>query len=212
MIELAKRAAAEQLEAAAADIVFDRTIGRFHVAGTPARDVGWTDLAPLSAEHRFKPEGGSGTFAFGACIATIELDIETGAVRMRSLVAVDDAGTLLQPQLAQGQVHGGLGMAVAAALYEEMVYDEDGVPKTGNFADYALVSAAELPSFETHEMETPSPWNPLGVKGVGESGTVVGTPAVQSAVLDALREFGVDHLDLPYSPLRVWQSMHVRRK
>ncbi len=212
VIELAKQAAAERLEAAAADIVFDRAIGRFHVAGTPARDVGWTDLGPQSAEHRFKPAGGSGTFAFGACVATIELDIETGAVRVRSLVAVDDAGTLLQPQLAEGQVHGGLGMAVAAALYEEMVYDADGVPKTGNFADYALVSAAELPSFETHEMETPSPWNPLGVKGVGESGTVVGTPALQSAVLDALREFGVDHLDLPYSPLRVWEALQVRRK
>jgi aerobic carbon-monoxide dehydrogenase large subunit len=208
LIELAKRAAAERLEAAAADIVFEPATGRFHVAGTPARDVGWIDLGPLSAEHRFKPEGGSGTFAFGACVATIELDIETGAVRVRSLVSVDDAGTLLQPQLAEGQVHGGLGMAVAAALYEEMVYDVDGVPKTGNFADYALVSAAELPSFETHEMETPSPWNPLGVKGVGESGTVVGTPALQSAVLDALKEFGIDHLDLPYSPLRVWQALH----
>jgi CO/xanthine dehydrogenase Mo-binding subunit len=207
VIELGKAAAADLLEAAAADIVFDRETGRFHVAGTPARDVGWLDIGPLSAEHRFKPEGGSGTFAFGACVATIVLDIETGAVRVRSLVSVDDAGTLLQPQLAEGQVHGGLAMAVAAALYEEMVYDDDGVPKTGNFADYALVSAAELPSFETYEMETPSPWNPLGVKGVGESGTVVATPALQSAVLDALREFGVEHLDLPYSPLRVWNAL-----
>ena len=133
-------------------------------------------------------------------------------MRLRSLVSVDDAGTLLQPQLAEGQVHGGLAMAVAASLYEEMIYDEDGVPKTGNFADYALVSAAELPSFETHEMETPSPWNPIGVKGVGESGTVVATPALQSAVLDALREFGVDHLDLPYSPLRVWEAIQAGRK
>ncbi|HEX3087446.1 MAG TPA: xanthine dehydrogenase family protein molybdopterin-binding subunit [Ilumatobacteraceae bacterium] len=211
VIELGKTAAAELLEAAAADIVFDRETGRFHVAGTPARDVGWLDIGPLSAEHRFKPEGGSGTFAFGACVATIVLDIETGAVRVRSLVSVDDAGTLLQPQLAEGQVHGGLAMAVAAALYEEMVYDDDGVPKTGNFADYALVSAAELPSFETYEMETPSPWNPLGVKGVGESGTVVATPALQSAVLDALREFGVEHLDLPYSPLRVWNALQEGR-
>jgi aerobic carbon-monoxide dehydrogenase large subunit len=207
VIELAKQAAAEQLEAAAADIVFERTTGRFHVAGTPARDVGWTDLGPLAADHQFKPEGGSGTFAFGACVATITLDIETGGVRVRSLVAVDDAGTLLQPQLAEGQVHGGLAMAVAAAIYEEMVYGDNGVPRGGNLVDYALVSAAELPSFETHEMETPSPWNPLGVKGVGESGTVVGTPALQSAVLDALREFGVEHLDLPYTPERVWTAL-----
>ena len=207
VVELGKQAAAERLEAAPADVVFESAAGRFHVAGTPARDLGWTDLGPLAADHRFKPDGGAGTFAFGACVATIELDTETGGVRVRSLVAVDDAGTVLQPQLAQGQVHGGLGMAIAAALYEEMVYDTDGVPRTANFADYALVSAAELPSFVTHEMETPSPWNPLGVKGVGESGTVVATPALQSAVLDALREFGVDHLDLPYSPLRVWQAL-----
>ncbi|MGZ7087742.1 MAG: molybdopterin cofactor-binding domain-containing protein, partial [Ilumatobacteraceae bacterium] len=171
--------------------------------------VGWIDLAPLSADHGFKPEGGAGTYAFGACVATVELDTETGGVRVRSLVAVDDAGTLLQPQLAEGQVHGGLCMAVAAAIYEEMVYGHDGVPRTANLADYAMVSAAELPGFETHEMQTPSPNNPLGVKGVGESGTVVGTPALQSAVLDALREFGVDHLDLPYTPQRVWQALQA---
>jgi carbon-monoxide dehydrogenase large subunit len=209
VIELARHAAAEALEAAVADVVFEQTTGRFHVAGTPARDVGWIGLGPLSADHQFKPEGGAGTYAFGACVATVELDTETGGVRVRSLVAVDDAGTLLQPQLAEGQVHGGLGMAVAAAIYEEMVYDNDGVPRTANLADYALVSAAELPSFETHEMQTPSPNNPLGVKGVGESGTVVGTPALQSAVLDALREFGVEHLDLPFTPHRVWQALQA---
>jgi aerobic carbon-monoxide dehydrogenase large subunit len=211
VIELARHAAAEVLEAAVADVVFEQTTGRFHVAGTPARDVGWIDLGPLSADHQFKPEGGAGTYAFGACVATIELDTETGGVRVRSLVAVDDAGTLLQPQLAEGQVHGGLGMAVAAAIYEEMVYDHDGVPRTANLADYALVSAAELPSFETHEMQTPSPNNPLGVKGVGESGTVVGTPALQSAVLDALAEFGVEHLDLPFTPHRVWQALQAAK-
>jgi aerobic carbon-monoxide dehydrogenase large subunit len=209
VVELARQAAAERLEAAAADIVFERATGRFHVAGTPSRDLGWADLGQLSAGHQFKPEGGAGTFAYGACVATIELDIETGAVRVRSLVSVDDAGTLLQPQLAEGQVHGGLALAVGAALYEEMVYDDSGVPRTANLADYSLVSAAELPSFETHEMETPSPWNPLGVKGVGESGTVVATAALQSAVLDALAEFGVDHLDLPYTPQRVWQALRA---
>ncbi|MGZ4671803.1 MAG: xanthine dehydrogenase family protein molybdopterin-binding subunit [Ilumatobacteraceae bacterium] len=209
LIDLARHAAAERLEASAADVVFDNKTGRFHVAGTPAVDVGWIDLGPLSADHSFKPEGGAGTYAFGACVATVELDTETGGVRVRSLVAVDDAGTLLQPQLAEGQVHGGLCMAVAAAIYEEMVYGHDGVPRTANLADYAMVSAAELPGFETNEMQTPSPNNPLGVKGVGESGTVVGTPALQSAVLDALREFGVDHLDLPYTPQRVWQALQA---
>ncbi|MEY2552278.1 MAG: aerobic carbon-monoxide dehydrogenase large subunit, partial [Ilumatobacteraceae bacterium] len=209
VIELARKAAAERLEASPADIVFEPATGRFHVAGTPARDLGWADLGSLSADHQFRPEGGAGTFAFGSCVATIELDTETGAVRVRSIVAVDDAGTLLQPQLAEGQVHGGLAMAVAAALYEEMVYDSDGVPRTANFADYSLVSAAELPSFETEEMETPSPLNPLGVKGVGESGTVMATAALQSAVLDALGEFGVEHLDLPYTPQRVWEALHA---
>jgi carbon-monoxide dehydrogenase large subunit len=205
VIALARQQAASRLEASVDDIVLDPVTGRFHVAGTPALDLGWSDLGPLSADHKF--ESGGGTFAYGACVATIELDIETGQVRLRSLVAVDDAGTLLQPELAQGQVHGGLAMAVAAALYEEMVYDADGLPRTANLIDYALVSAAELPSFETHEMETPSPRNPLGVKGIGESGTVVATPALQSAVLDALREFGVEHLDLPYTPERVWRAL-----
>jgi len=205
VIGLAREQAAIRLEASVDDIVFDPVTGRFHVAGTPALGLGWSDIGPLSADHKF--ESGGGTFAYGACVATIELDIETGQVRLRSLVAVDDAGTLLQPELAKGQVHGGLGMAVAAALYEEMVYDADGLSRTANLIDYALVSAAELPSFETHEMETPSPRNPLGVKGIGESGTVVATPALQSAVLDALREFGVEHLDLPYTPERVWRAL-----
>ena len=109
-------------------------------------------------------------------------------------------------------MHGGLGLAVAAALCEEMVYGDDGVPKTTSFAEYALISAAELPSFETHEMETPSPLNPLGVKGIGESGTVVATPALQSAVLDALSAFGVEHLDMPYTPERVWRAINETRR
>jgi carbon-monoxide dehydrogenase large subunit len=141
----------------------------------------------------------------------VEVDTETGGVVVRSLVSVDDAGVLLQPVLAEGQVHGGLGLAVAAALMEEMVYDESGNPRTATFADYPVISAAEMPSFETHEMETPSPLNPLGVKGVGESGTVVATPALHSAVLDALTVFGVEHLDLPFTPERVWQAINRRR-
>jgi len=218
VVAAARQRAAELLEAGVDDIVFDRGDGagdatagaepRFHVAGTPARSLGWIDLGPLDANHQFKPEGGSGTYAFGACVAVVEVDSETGAVRVRSLVSVDDAGTLLNPMIAEGQVHGGLGLAVGAALCEEMVYGDDGVPRTANFADYALISATELVAFETYEMETPSPWNPLGVKGVGESGTVVATPALQSAVLDALSEFGVTHLDMPYTPQRVWQAMH----
>ena len=212
VVELGRRRAAELLEADVADIVFEAgspssgVAARFLVAGTPARALAWTDLGPLDAEHRFKPEGGAGTFAFGACVAVVELDTETGMTRVRKLVTVDDAGTILNPMIAEGQVHGGLGLAVAAALYEEMVY-EDGVPRTANLADYALISATELVAFETIEMETPSPWNPLGVKGVGESGTVVATPALHSAVLDALAPLGVVHVDLPCTPERVWNAM-----
>jgi carbon-monoxide dehydrogenase large subunit len=210
-IETAKQRAAELLEADAADVVFDRLAARFHVSGTPARALAWSDLGAVEATHKFAPAGGSGSFSFGACLAVVEVDTETGGVVVRSLVSVDDAGVLLQPVLAEGQVHGGLGLAVAAALMEEMVYDESGNPRTATFADYPVISAAEMPSFETHEMETPSPLNPLGVKGVGESGTVVATPALHSAVLDALTVFGVEHLDLPFTPERVWQAINRRR-
>jgi len=207
VVELARRKAAELLEANPDDVVFDPAAAAFHVVGTPARGMGWRDIGPLDAEFRFKPEGGKGSFAFGACVAVVEIDTETGEVAVRRLVSVDDAGTLLNPLLAEGQVHGGLGLAVGAALFEEMIYDDSGIPRTGSFADYPVISAAETISYETHEMETPSPLNPLGVKGVGESGTVVATPALQSAVLDALRPFGVSELDLPYTPERVWRAI-----
>ncbi|MCC6436149.1 MAG: xanthine dehydrogenase family protein molybdopterin-binding subunit [Acidimicrobiales bacterium] len=208
VIDLARAKAADLLEANADDIVFDAGSAAFHVVGTPARSVGWSDIGEVAAQSRFKPEGGAGTFAFGACVAAVELDTETGEVRTRSLVSVDDAGTLLNPLLAEGQVHGGLGLAIGAALMEEMVYGPDGIPRTSSFADYPVVSSAETISFECHEMETPSPLNPLGVKGVGESGTVVATPALQSAVHDALVPFGVVHLDLPYTSDRVWAAIH----
>ena len=194
------------MEADVADIVFEA--GRFSVVGTPARSLGWSDIGEIEATHKFTS---AQSFAFGSCVAAVEVDTETGAARVRSLVTVDDAGVILQPQLAEGQVHGGLGLAVAAVLYEEMVYDDNGVPRTSNFADYALVSAAEMPSFVTIEMETPSPLNPLGVKGVGESGTVVATPALHSAVLDALAPFGVEHLDLPCTPERIWNAINETR-
>ena len=140
-------------------------------------------------------------------MAVVEVDVETGAIELRSIVSVDDAGTLLQPVLAHGQVHGGIGLAVGAALYEEMAYDPTGMPLTVNFADYGIPSAAELISFDCHDMETPSPLNPLGVKGLGESGTVVATPAIHGAVLDALAPMGVDHIDLPLGAERVWQAI-----
>ena len=207
-VETARKRAADLLEANEADIVFDKVLGTFAVVGTPARSLAWADLGGIEASHKFESPG---TFAFGACVAVIELDTETGLVRVREMHTVDDAGTILNHQLAEGQVHGGLGLAVGAALYEEMHYAEDGVPKTTNFADYALVSSDTMPSFDTNETETPSPFNPLGVKGIGESGTVVGTPALQSAVMDALSALGVEHLDMPYTPVRVWEALQQAR-
>jgi len=203
-VEAARQVAADLLEANEADIEFDKAHGTFAVVGTPARSLAWADLGAIEASHRFESPG---TFAFGACIAVIELDTETGCVRVREMHTVDDAGTILNHQIAEGQVHGGLGLAVGAALYEEMHYGNDGVPRTANFADYALVSSCEMPLFHTDGTETPSPYNPLGVKGIGESGTVVGTPALQSAVMDALSVLGVQHLDMPYTPLRVWEAL-----
>ena len=121
----------------------------------------------------------------------VEVDTETGRVELQRLVAVDDAGTLINPLIAEGQVHGGVATGVAQALYEEFVYDEDGNPLTSTFVGYAFPSAADLPSWETIEMETPTPANPLGAKGIGESGTIGSTPAVHNAVIDALAPYGV---------------------
>jgi aerobic carbon-monoxide dehydrogenase large subunit len=205
IIDLARARASELLEAAVEDIVFDPA-GGFHVNGVPTRSLGWREIGELSTQTNYKAVG-AGTFAFGACVAVVEIDTETGGVTVRQIVCVDDAGTLLNPTLAEGQVHGGLGLALGACLMEEMVYDENGTPLTSNFSDYGLISSAETVSFETHEMETPSPLNPIGVKGIGESGTVVATPAIQSAVIDALSPFGVEHLDFPFTAERVWRAI-----
>jgi carbon-monoxide dehydrogenase large subunit len=154
---------------------------------------------------RFTAQGP--TFPFGAHVAVVEVDVETGRVQLTRLVACDDAGRLINPLLAEGQVHGGLAQGAAQALMEEVRYDEDGNPVTSNFADYAFISAAELPSFEIVHMETPTPLNELGAKGIGESGTIGATPAVQSAVVDALSGFGVRHVDMPATPERVWRAV-----
>lgn len=206
VIDLARQKAADLLEAAVEDVVFEPAIG-FHVNGVPTRSKGWVDVGAISTKTDYKAPPGAGTFAFGACVAVVEIDTETGEVSIRQLVSVDDAGTILNHTIADGQVHGGLGLAVGVCLTEEMIYDENGTPLTSNFADYGVVSSAETISFETHEMETPSPLNPLGAKGIGESGTVVATPAIQSAVIDALSPFGVEHLDFPFTAERVWRAI-----
>ena len=202
--------AADLLEASAADVIHDSAGGRFHVAGTPAVSVGWAEVAaaldgPMTVESDF--ETGGQTFPFGAHVAVVEVDAETGRVDLVRRVAVDDAGTVLNPLIFEGQIHGGIAGGAAQALLEEVAYDADANPLTTNFADYPVISAAELPSFELVRSETPTDRNLLGAKGVGESGTVGATAAVQNAVVDALAPFGVRHLDMPLTPERVWKAV-----
>jgi carbon-monoxide dehydrogenase large subunit len=213
VVEIARQRAAELLEANPADIVLDTDSARFHVAGTPAVSLGWEDIGATSSDEAnqlfalsdFTASGP--TFPFGTHVAVVEIDSDTGKVELRRMIACDDAGVILNPLLVDGQVHGGLAQGISQALFEEVRYDEDGNPQTSNFADYAFGSAAEFPSFDLVPLETPSPVNPLGAKGIGESGAIGGTPAVQSAVIDALSPFGVTHLDMPYTAERVWRAV-----
>jgi carbon-monoxide dehydrogenase large subunit len=212
LIDAARREVAELLEAAVEDVVLDVEAGRFHVAGAPSVAVDWATLAararqPLSGLSDFSAS--SPTYPFGAHVAVVDVDTVTGKVVLRRHVAVDDAGRVLNPMLADGQVHGGLAQGIAQALMEAIRYDEDGNPVTTNFADYPVISAAELPTFELVHMETPTYVNALGAKGFGESGTIGSIPAVQNAVIDAVSHLGVRHIDMPLTPERVWQALQA---
>ncbi|MHB1711902.1 MAG: xanthine dehydrogenase family protein molybdopterin-binding subunit, partial [Acidimicrobiales bacterium] len=149
------------------------------------------------------------TFPFGAHVAVVDVDLDTGLVRPIRHIAVDDCGRIVNPLIVTGQQHGGIAQGMAQALWEQMVYDTDGNPLTTNLADYAMPSAAELPLFEASNTETPTPLNPLGAKGIGESGTIGSTPAVHNAVIDAVSHLGVRHLEMPCTPLRVWQAIRA---
>jgi carbon-monoxide dehydrogenase large subunit len=157
--------------------------------------------------HELDFNQGESTFPFGTHVAVVEVDTETGRVELVRHIAVDDCGRILNPLLVAGQQHGGIAQGAAQALFEHVQYDTDGNPVTANLMDYAMPSAAELPSFEVSNTETPTPLNPLGAKGIGESGTIGSTPAVQNAVVDALTPFGVRHVDMPCSAERVWQAL-----
>jgi carbon-monoxide dehydrogenase large subunit len=210
LVDLAIERAAELLEANPADLVLDHDAVAITMVGSPHISV---PLAQLAAEERlfvrtvFTAPGA--TFPFGAHVAVVEVDTQTGQVVLERLVSVDDAGVILNPLLADGQRHGGIAQGAAQALYEEFIYDEDGNPLTANFADYAFPSAAELPSFQLETMETPTSYNPLGAKGIGEAGSIGSTPAVQNAVVDALAHLGVRHVDMPTTPQRVWQALEA---
>ncbi len=215
----AKQIAANVLEADVGDIVVGD--GQLEVSGVPSRGVTWADLAAASADasklpagmepaalrHELDFDGSDSTYPFGSHIAVVEVDTETGGVRLLRHVAVDDCGRILNPLLVAGQQHGGIAQGAAQALFEEISYDEHGNPVTSNLADYAIPSAAELPSFEVSNTQTDSPRNPIGAKGIGESGTIGSTPAIQNAVVDAVSHLGVRHVDMPCTAQRIWRAI-----
>jgi carbon-monoxide dehydrogenase large subunit len=227
VVAKARNLAAHLLEANIDDVVVDTEAGTVGVIGVPATALPWARLASEAlrapdglVDHSDGTEGlaaqldfqqADGTFPFGTHISVVEVDLETGRVTMQRHVAVDDAGTVINELLFEGQQHGGIGQGASQALYEEFAYDEAGNPLTSNFMDYAFPSAAELSSFEAHHTQTPTPLNPLGAKGIGEAGTIGATPAVQNAVVDALSYLGIRHVDMPATPERVWRAITEAR-
>jgi carbon-monoxide dehydrogenase large subunit len=223
VLSRAKQIAAHTLEASADDMVTGD--GGLHVAGVPGKVVSWADLARASKDASKLPEGlepaalrnegdfdgGNSTFPFGAHVSVVELDTETGKVTMLRHVAVDDCGRILNPLLVKGQQHGGIAQGAAQALYEWVQYDAEGNPLTSNLMDYLMPAASELCSFEVSNTETDSPRNPLGAKGIGESGTIGSTPAVHNAVVDAVSYLGIRHIDMPCTPERVWGAIQSAR-
>ncbi|MFT7647402.1 MAG: carbon-monoxide dehydrogenase large subunit [Candidatus Poriferisodalaceae bacterium] len=215
LIEMAREQAANLLEASVDDVTLDTERGAFHVIGTPAITTGWSEVAAsaalvpdqetLLAEHVFSPLGS--TFPFGAHVSVVEVDTETGDIDIVRHIACDDCGIMVNPLLVAGQVHGGIAQGISQAMWEETLYDEYGNPQSTNFGDYLFPAASEFPSFERIPMETATPINPLGAKGVGESGTIGSTPAVQNAVVDALSTYGIRHIDMPLTPERVWKAI-----
>ena len=216
LVEQAKEIAANILEASVDDIVLDTGNGQFAVAGVPAKSLEWGQIAEQAeaeaedsvflAETDFKPP--AATFPFGAHLSVVEVDRDTGEVTPIRHISCDDAGVIVNPTIVEGQVHGGVSSGIAMAVMETFTYDEWGNPLTGNFMDYALPAATEFPSFERIPLETPTDRNPIGAKGIGESGTIGATPAVQNAVVDALSHLGVTHIELPVAPQNVWRTMN----
>jgi carbon-monoxide dehydrogenase large subunit len=213
-----KRVAAHLLEANPDDIVVGD--GGLEVAGVPASRLTWSELAAAVKDPAKRPEGiadrlqheldfkaGGSSFPFGSHVAVVEIDADTGRTELVRHIAVDDCGTIINPLIVGGQQHGGIAQGVAQALWEGVQYDDDANPITANLMDYAMPSAAELPSYDTYNTVTPTPLNPLGAKGIGESATLGSTPAVHNAVMDALSHRGIRHIDMPCTAERVWRAL-----
>jgi aerobic carbon-monoxide dehydrogenase large subunit len=222
VIAKARKIVAHQLEVAEDDLEY--ASGRFTVKGT-GRSMAVTDAALAAWTAHNLPDGLEpgleDTYVYdppnfswpGGChIAVVEIDTETGAVELARYVAVDDVGTVINPMIVDGQVQGGIAQGVAQALYEEAVYDEEGNLVTGSMVNYLVPSAVELPNFELDRTESPSPTNPMGVKGVGETGTIASTAAVMNAVVDGLAPFDVTDVDMPAKPERVWTAIQEGRR
>jgi carbon-monoxide dehydrogenase large subunit len=222
VLEKAKKIAAHALEVSEADLDFED--GTFQVKGVPDKKITFQEVTlqaylawnlpegvepSLEAQAFYDPS--NFVYPFGTHICVVEVDGETGEVKLKRYVAVDDPGPVINPMVAEGQVHGGIVQGIGQALWEGAVYDEKGQLISGTFMDYAMPKARFFPNFETAFTETPSPVNPLGVKGIGETGTIASTPAVVNAVVDALKPFGVKDLDMPLTPEKVWRAMQKGR-
>jgi carbon-monoxide dehydrogenase large subunit len=218
VVDKAKKIAAHMLEAAEDDLEFEG--GKFSVAGSPDQNVSIQDVAggaylgadipegmepTLNENMTFDPP--NFTFPFGAHLCVTEVDTETGKAWVRDYYAVDDCGPVINPIIVDGQLHGGLAQGIAQALYEGVIYSEEGNLMTGSMVDYMIPGAPELPNFTLDRTVTPSPSNPLGVKGVGEAGTIGSPPAVMNSIIDALSPLGVKHMDMPALPMRVWNAI-----
>jgi carbon-monoxide dehydrogenase large subunit len=220
--EKSKRIAAHLLEAAPEDM--DYVEGKFFVRGSPDRGKAFSEIALAAYLAHNMPAGvepgldatsfydpSNFTYPFGTHIAVVEVDVETGVTRLMRYIAVDDVGNVINPMIVDGQLHGGIAQGVAQALWEHGVYDKNGQLLTASLMEYGVPKADMLPPFEIDRTVTPSPVNPLGVKGVGEAGTIASTAAVANAVMDALAPFGIKHLDIPLTPAKVWQAVQNTR-
>jgi carbon-monoxide dehydrogenase large subunit len=216
----ARAIGAHMLEADPEDVVYDN--GKVYVKGSPDNVKTIQEIAGAAALAYDLPAGmepflddtsyydpPNCTYPFGTHICIVEVDPETGVVELKRYIAVDDVGKVINPMIVGGQVHGGITQGVAQALWETAIYDDNGQLVSGSLMDYALPRADQLPSFELDRTETPSPVNPLGVKGAGETGTIAATPAVVNAVVDALSPLGIKHLDMPLTPRKIWQTIHA---
>ena len=221
IVAKAKTLAAHLFETTADHVVFEK--GTFRAPGVTNREIGWPELAGeayvaknlpaglepgLEASSFYEPQ--NFTFPFGTHIVAVEVDRDTGHVAITKYVAVDDCGPQINPLIVEGQVQGGIAHSIGQVLFEQTIYDENGQLLTGELMDYALPRATDIPEYILGSTVTPSPVNPLGIKGVGEAGTIGATPAIANAVLDALQPLGVTHLDLPMTPERVWQAIKTR--